>query len=133
MIKRTMNYSCQYQPETIPTLNNIYTFPESKDYRTRAYHDVKDIKSGYITYYPTKRQVKDVYSKPNFANSAKIEGSLYFNPMGSVMTDYKRTFVKDNLNQPNQFTFIRDTNEQREEIMALQKRKMNRSLYETKW
>lgn len=128
-----MNYGCQYQPETIPDINNIYKFKESKDYRTRQYQDVKDIKSGYIEYFPQKRQIQDVFAKPNFANDCKIDASLYFNPMGSVMPDYKRTMVKNNVKAPNQLTWIQDSNEQREEIMALQMRKMNRTMYETKW
>lgn len=53
--------------------------------------------------------------------------------MGSIMPDYKRTMTKNNLKAPNQLTWIQDSNEQREEIMALQMRKMNRTMYETKW
>ena len=128
-----MNYGCQFQPNTIPEINNIYKFKESKDYRTRQYQDVKDIKSGYIEYFPQKRQIQDVFTKPNFVNDCKIDGSLYFNPMGSVMPDYKRTMTKNNLKAPNQLTWIQDSNENREEIMALQMRKMNRTMYETKW
>jgi hypothetical protein len=128
-----MNYSCQYQPETIPELSKIYNYKEANDYRTKSYQDVKDIKSGYITYFPQKRQVKDVYTKPNFVNDSKIDGSLYLNPMGSVMTTYTRTMTKNNLQKPDQLTWIQDTNENREELMSLQMRKMNRSMYETKW
>lgn len=58
-----MNYGCQYKPETIPDINNIYKFKESKDYRTRQYQDVKDIKSGYIEYFPKRDKFK--MSLPN--------------------------------------------------------------------
>ena len=27
-----MNYGCQFQPNTIPEINDIYKFKESKDY-----------------------------------------------------------------------------------------------------
>lgn len=126
-----MNYGCQYQPETIPQLNEIYTYKKANDYRTKFYKSVKDIKSGYIQYYPDKRQIEDVFTTPNFVNDAKINGSLYFNPMGSKMNDYKRTMKKNNLK--TQLTWMQDSSEQREEIMALQMRKMNRSMFERKW
>ena len=128
-----MNYGCQYQPETIPPLNKIYSYPAANDYKTKVYNNVTEIKSGYIEYYPAKRQIEDVFTAPNFSNGAKIDGSLYINPMGSIMTDYMRNMTKNNLKQPNQLTWIQDSSEQREEIMALQMRKMNRSMYETKW
>ena len=128
-----MNYSCQYQKETIPTLNTIYTYPESKNHETKTYFDVKEIKSGYIEYFPKKRQIQDVFTTPNFINNCQVDATLYYNPMGSVMTDYKRTLTKNNLKKPDQLTWIQDSNEQREEIMSLQMRKMNRTMYETKW
>jgi hypothetical protein len=126
-----MNYGCQYQPETIPQLNEIYTYKKANDYRTKFYRSVKDIKSGYIQYYPDKRQIEDVFSKPNFVNDAKIDASIYFNPMGSKMNDYKRTMQENNLK--SQLTWMQDSSEQREEIMSLQMRKMNRSMFERKW
>jgi len=128
-----MNYSCQYQKETIPTLNTIYTYPDAKNYKTKTYFDVKDIKSGYIEYFPKKRQIQDVFTKPNFVNDCQIDATLYYNPMGSIMPNYKRTLTKNNLKKPDQLTWIQDSNEQREEIMSLQMRKMNRTMYETKW
>ena len=128
-----MNYSCQYQPETIPLLNQIYTYKAANDYKTKIYQNVKDIKSGYIEYHPKQRQIQDVFTQPNFVNNCKIDASLYMNPMGSSMPEYNRTLTKNNLNKPNQLTWIQDSSEQREEIMSLQMRKMNRSMYETKW
>lgn len=128
-----MNYSCQYQPETIPTLDKIYTYKAANDYRTKMYHTVKDINSGYIKYFPKQRQIEDVFTKPNFVNNCKIDASLYMNPMGSTMPSYNRTMTKNNLKEPNQLTWIQDSSEQREEIMSLQMRKMNRSMFENKW
>ena len=90
-----MNYACQYQKETIPTLNTIYTYPESKNHETKTYFDVKEIKSGYIEYFPKKRQIQDVFTTPNFINNCQVDATLYYNPMGSVMTDYKRTLTKN--------------------------------------
>jgi hypothetical protein len=55
------------------------------------------------------------------------------NPMGSTMPAYNRTLTKNNLQKPNQLTWIQDSSEQREEIMSLQMRKMNRSMFENKW
>jgi hypothetical protein len=128
-----MNYACQYQPETIPQLNKIYTYTGANDYKTTVYHNVTDIKSGYIEYYPKKRQIQDVFTQPNYVNNCQIDARLYQNPMGSIMPDYHRTLTKNNLQKPNQLTWISDTSEQREEIMSLQMRKMNRTMYETKW
>lgn len=129
-----MNYSCQYQPETIPALNQIYTYKGANNYKTKMYHSVKDIQSGYITYFPDKRPIEEVFTKPNFVNDSKIEGSLYMNPMGSTMPEYNRTFTKSNLQKnPKQLTWIQDSTEQREEIMSLQMRKMNRSKFENKF
>jgi hypothetical protein len=128
-----MNYSCNYQPETIPTLDKIYTYKEANNYKTKLYHSVKDINSGYIKYFPKQRQIEDVFSSPNFVNNCKIDASLYMNPMGSTMPAYNRTLTKNNLQKPNQLTWIQDSSEQREEIMSLQMRKMNRSMFENKW
>lgn len=126
-----MNYACNYKPETIPSLNEIYTYKGANDFRTRLYRSVKDIKVGDVTYYPEKRQIEDVFASPNFVNDSKIDASLYFNPMGSKMNEYKRTQKKNNLE--TQLTWIQDTTSHREDMMALQMRKMNRSMYETKW
>ena len=128
-----MNYACQFQPETIPSLNKIYTYKGANNYKTKVYTNLKDIKAGYIEYFPNKRQIEDVFTQPNFVNDCKIDASLHFNPMGSIMPDYKRTMTKNNLKKPDQLTWIQDSNEQREEIMSLQMRKMNRTMYETKW
>ena len=128
-----MDYSCNYQPETIPSLNQIYTYKGANNYKTKLYHSVKDIQSGYIKYFPEKRPIEAVFSKPNFVNDCKIEGSLYTNPMGSIMPEYNRTFTKSNLKNPKQLTWIQDSSEQREEIMSLQMRKMNRSKFENKF
>lgn len=127
-----MNYSCHYQPETIPTLNKIYTYTGANDYRTKIYNDVSNIKSGYIEYFPKKRQIENVFSKPNYVNNCKINAKLYYNPMGSIMPEYNRELTKHNV-KTNQLTWIQDTTEHREELMSLQMRKMNRSMYETKW
>ena len=128
-----MNYACQYQPETIPLLNQIYTYTGANDYKTKTYNNVTEIKSGYIEYYPKQRQIQNVYTEPNFVNNMRIDANLYFNPMGSTMPEYNRTMTKNNLKKPDQLTWIQDTNENREELMSLQMRKMNRSMYETKW
>jgi hypothetical protein len=53
--------------------------------------------------------------------------------MGSTMPEYNRTFTKSNLKNPKQLTWIQDSSEQREEIMSLQMRKMNRSKFENKF
>ena len=71
-----MNYSCQYQPETIPALNKIYTYKEADNYKTKVYTNVKDIKAGYIEYFPKKRQIENVFTQPNFVNDCKIADSL---------------------------------------------------------
>ena len=127
-----MNYACHYQPETIPALSKIYIYNGSDDYRTKTYNNVREIKSGYIEYFPKQRQIENVFSKPNYVNDCQINAKLYFNPMGSIMPEYNREMKKHNVKN-NQLTFIQDTTEQREELMSLQMRKMNRSMYETKW
>ena len=128
-----MDYSCNYQPETIPSLNQIYTYKGANNYKTKLYHSVKDIQSGYIKYFPENRPIEAVFSQPNFVNDCKIDGSLYMNPMGSTMPEYNRTLTKSNLKNPKQLTWIQDSSEQREEIMSLQMRKMNRSKFENKF
>jgi len=128
-----MNYSCNYQPETIPALNQIYTYKGANNYKTKLYHSVKDIQSGYIKYFPEKRAIEEIFSKPNFVNDCKVDGSLYMNPMGSTMPEYNRTFTKSNLKNPKQLTWIQDSSEQLEEIMSLQMRKMNRSKFVNKF
>lgn len=126
-----MNYSCNYQKDSVPKLEDIHDYKDANKSRARVYKTYKDITSGNIQYYTENRPVSQIYSTPNFSNDSVIVANMYKDPMNSHKAQYTRIQTKNNLT--NQLTFIQDTSEAREELMALQMRKMNQNVYQSTW
>lgn len=126
-----MSYACNYKPNPIPRLENLYTNKEDNKIIPQQYNTYSNIKGGEITYYPTRRTVIDNFTAPNFQNKAYISATLYKDPMGTMKPEYKRTLVKNNV--CNTLSYMKDTCEWREQLMATQMNKDNRTRYDNKW
>jgi hypothetical protein len=119
-------------------LADIYTDPNMKYYGEK-YTSYSDINAGQINYY-IDRSIEDAFYQPIFENNAYVKGELYKDPMDSMKPQYNRTPVyNDNFlntkrkNYRGKLSWIEDSNEQREDIMALQQRKNNQMKYSSRW
>jgi hypothetical protein len=126
-----MNYSCNYHKNSVPKLEEIHDYKDASKSRTRVYKSYKDITSGNIQYYTENRPISQIYSTPVFTNDSVILAQMYKDPMNSHKSQYSRVQTKNNLQ--NQLSFIQDTCEAREELIALQMRKMNENVYQSTW
>ena len=96
----------------------------------------QDIGAGQIVYY-VDTSIQDAFHMPNFTENAEIIGSDFTDPMGSVKPIYDRnvlnkTKMDDSINNYGT-TFLRDTTQFREELMALQIRKINQERWSPKF
>jgi hypothetical protein len=106
-----------------------------KNYRTYT-----DIKSGQIVYYVDK-EIQDAFFNPLFENNSTSVGTIYVDPMGSIKPQYDRIPIYNNnlLDTDNNthykggLSWIQDSCESREDLIALQMRKHNQSRYEPRW
>ena len=124
-----MNYSCNFTKDTIPSIENIYSY--SPYISGKHYKSYNDIQGGYIKYFPKNRPIEQVYSKPIFTNINQVNAYKFQDPMGNIKPYYDA--IHDNKPKNIQLSFINDTSNNREELIALQMRKMNTVLYENKW
>jgi len=127
-----MNYACNYKPDPIPRLENMYNYKDAEKIKAKEYQHFSDIKGGQIEYFPNRRTVIDNFKPPNFVNNSFIQSKIYIDPMGSVKPEYSRIETKNNVNI-DQISWMTDTCEIREDIMAKQMSKDNRTRYEPKW
>lgn len=126
-----MNYSFNYRPETIPPLNKIYTYKTADHYKAKFYNKLTDIVGGNISYNINERNIEEIYSSPIFTNKSQIIAKRYIDPMDSFKPEYER-IQKEN-NNVGQLTWIQDSCEWREDLIARQMRKLNQSEYDPKW
>jgi hypothetical protein len=126
-----LNYSFNYRPDTIPRLNEIYTYPGANLFAAKTYPTLQSAVGGNIYYNVGERNIKEFFSAPVFMNKAEIIAKPYTDPMGSFRPQYER-IQKEN-NNLGQLTWIQDSNEWREDLMARQQRKRNESEYEPRW
>jgi len=127
-----LNYACNYKPDPIPRLENVYIYPDAEKFKPKQYSNFRQIKGGQIEYFPNRRTVIDNYKEPVFVNNAFVQSKIYRDPMGSIKPEYTRIRTKNNV-EIDQLRTIRDTCEMREEILARQMAKDNRTRYEPKW
>ena len=93
----------------------------------QKYKSYSDINAGQIAYIIDK-SIQDPYFSPNFNNSSIVTKSLYQDPMGALKPRYLRVPFRDAnpIGQPlrNNYvgclSFMEDSLEQRENIMASQ-------------
>ena len=104
------------------------------------YTGYSDINAGQIMYY-TDKSVEGPFVEPVFASTANVTGYVYRDPMGAMKPHYQRTPLT--CNNPitesrcdgfeGGLSWLRDSNNQREEIVALQMAKMNQSKWGARW
>ena len=119
-------------------LNNINIDPSLNGYG-QNYKTYSDINAGQIEYYINKSQ-EGAFFEPNFSSSARMFGTLYQDPMGSMKPQYDRQPLKCNnpLNTKNAIydgglSWIQDSQEHRQDLLSLQMRKRNQERFEPRW
>lgn len=119
-------------------LCDIYTNPNMK-YYGQKYNSYSDVNAGQILYYIDK-SIEDAFYEPVYTNNAHMTGTLYVDPMGSYKPQYDRVPVYNddflNTNRNNfrgGLSWIEDSQESREDLIALQQRTHNQSKYSTRW
>jgi hypothetical protein len=119
--------------------NDVYS-DKWKDWKT-GFSNYRDISKGQITYYVDK-EIAPPFNHPMFENKAAIMGYVTVTPMNKVKPMYKRTPLKcrDCLDTNKcrcdylgGLSWIEDSNEQREDIMASQLWRTNSSKWESRW
>ena len=102
----------------------------------RNYKNYSDITGGQIGYYLDK-DTSNAYFQPNFVTPARVQHSLYVDPMGNVRPEYDRISTTPyNWNECKKDacdSFTHDTLEFRQELMEKQMRKRNEQRYEPRW
>jgi hypothetical protein len=102
------------------------------------YTGYNDINAGQILYYVDK-QFEDPFYSPNFSTSAHVQGVLYQDPMGSMKPHYNRTPIKcrnpvgEKSSYEGQLSWIQDSTNHREDLLARQMAKMNQERFEPRW
>lgn len=113
----------------------------SLDRYGQDYRDYKDIRAGQIVYY-TSDALDSPFYPPIFSNTARIVGYDYTDPMGSSKPQYFREPLtnpdylhtdRGPYSYPHMLSWIRDTNEHREDLMASQMRKRNQQRWSPRW
>lgn len=96
------------------------------------YKSYEDVDAGNIIYNFIPRR-RDVFSQPVFSNTSNVKSYLYRDPMDSVKPVYVRepiittnkiSEIKQKTDRCN-LTWLRDTNEHREDIISKQMYKIN--------
>lgn len=115
------------------SLSDIYKPNNIKQH----YSGYDDIKFGQIKYY-TQKDLDGAYFGPNFANEREVTGYLFKNPMDEVSPKYQRDpgyrcpFERGN-NYEHCYSFMEDTTNQREDIMANIINSIDRGRYQSRW
>lgn len=120
-------------------LKNTYKDGYTYD-RGVGFHGYEELDDGDITYYIDK-SIEDAFYKPVFSERAQEYSSLYVDPMGSIKPEYNRVPLINTENSavappksyPYCLSFLQDSQTQREDIMALQTRKMNQTKWSARW
>jgi hypothetical protein len=124
--------------ETMPVNDSIYTDPRMSDYRTRVYKDYTDINSGARLYYLPNTH-SDAFFGPIYTIPMEVEGILFKNPMNAVSPYYIRTPLSNynvldtKKNNYGELTWMRDSQEFREDLMTLQYSKINKKRYNPRY
>jgi len=135
------NYLPLDRPPTYGTVkmkniyNDGYTYENALGYQ--SYNDIGD---GNVTYYIDK-SIEDAFYKPVFSEPAEEYSELFVDPMGGIKPEYNRRALINTENPaittaksyPYCLSFIQDSQSQREDLMALQTRKMNQSKWSARW
>lgn len=109
------------------------------DYYGKNYTTYADVNGGYVTYYISKA-IADPFCSPNYENPSRMYGTLYKDPMGAIKPQYDRVPIKcnDRFDSKTNYyktglSFLEDSQEHREDMMARQTRKPNETRWDTRW
>lgn len=118
-------------------LNKIYTDPDLNEYG-KKYTSYQDVNAGQILYY-IDQEIQNPVFQPLFENPSRVDGYMYKDPMGSMKPQYIRVpivhtnFLDTKSNNSGQLSWIRDSNESREDLLSFQMSKNNREKYSSRW
>ena len=130
--------------DTAPTDSSmkLYDIPKDKklDNYGQYYKTYSDINAGQIMYYINKEQ-EDPFTSPLFSSSGNTEGILYKDPMGAIKPQYSFKNIKNDNplttsernNYEGKLSWIEDTTNHRQDLMALQQRKNNEQNWEFRY
>jgi len=123
--------------ESTIKLKNIYNENlrgYGKDYKTYS-----DIDGGQILYY-TDKQRENAYYYPLFDSNTVFGKVLYKDPMGAMKPEYPRVVKYKNpilertcKNEDGCLSFIRDTQQHRQDILTSNMVKINQQRWEPRW
>jgi len=136
-----VGYTPLDRPPTSGTvkLKNVYKDGYTYD-RALGFEGYDQIGDGDITYY-IDRSIENAFYKPVFSEPAEETSHIFVDPMGGIKPEYNRRplvntenpLVTKPISYPYCLSFMQDTQSQREDIMALQSRKMNQSKWSARW
>jgi len=132
-----MSLDCPPIDGRIP-LDKVAT-DKSLDGYGKYYTTYSDINAGHITYY-INNSISDPYFEPLFTSNARTTGKLYRDPMGAFKPQYEREPLirKDPINSDKNvyeggLSWLQDSQEHREDILASQMRKHNEQRWSCRW
>jgi len=103
---------------------NSYTLNTDKslDSYGQNYKSYSDINAGQISYYVNK-------DSENIFNRQFTKNIIYQDPMGSMKPSYNSVLEKQSCEKDDCFSFIKDTQFHREDIISLQMRRSNQERF----
>lgn len=123
-----------------PKLNTLNS-DKTLDCYGQKYTSYADIDGGQCVYYISKDR-EDAFYEPLFSKEALITGTMYKDPMGAMKPHYTRV-PKDKhdpiLGDPCDvagdycLSWMKDTQNHREDLLARQMSRRNQERYETRW
>jgi hypothetical protein len=123
--------TCDIKLDTLNTDNSLNRY--GQNYKTYS-----DINAGQITYYVDK-SIEGAFFEPNFSSESQMFGTLYKDPMGTIKPQYDRQpLTYNSINTKNNvytggLSWIQDSQEHRQDLLALQMRRRNQERWEPRW
>jgi len=123
-----------------PKLNTLNS-NKSLDNYGQCYKSYADVNAGQILYYIDKDR-QDAFYEPLFSKQATSVGTLYKDPMGAMKPQYDRIpnkkynpILGDQCDVAGEFclSYMKDTQFHREDLLALEMRKINQERYAPRW
>ena len=133
------SYTLDNRPiDSTISLENV-AIDKNLDNYGQNYNTYSDINEGQILYYINHSR-EDPFYRPLFVNSVDVTGVLYKDPMGALKPRYERVpLVKDNPigqtrdNYEGCLSWIQDSTEHREDLMAKQMNVRNQQRWMPRW
>lgn len=119
-------------------MGQVYAEPTLQNYGV-GYTDYSSIKTGHIQYY-VDNELEGAYYSPNFSTTVNVKQFVYKDPMDVYKPQYYREPLVENrhlnVNKSSwngQLSWIHDSQEQRQDIMARQMVPMNQNRYQSRY